>query len=318
MWLRRLTNYLLEHRWLTLALTFFVTFIPLLYSISIVIAAFITLRKGVVEGLLVTVAATLPFALGAFASGNQVASIPLYVWAGVGVAISSNLLTWVFAVMLRRQASWSMILQVAALLGVLVVSVVHLAYPNVSDWWGVQLQSYYTQASSAFSGALKSAPAAAQAAAPAPSDAQLEAINVTKQFATGVFAVGILVMALLQLIVAQWWQAKVFNPGSLKRDLHNIRLSQLAGILFVLSVILSFYGNTVVIDLMPVVYALFCAAGLSVVHYLFGLMTSPTRWFWLLMFYFTVLFALPVSGMIIAIIALSDIWYNIRKRVQKA
>ena len=30
--------------------------------------------------------------------------------------------------------------QIAALVGVLVISVIHLAYPQVADWWGVQLQ----------------------------------------------------------------------------------------------------------------------------------------------------------------------------------
>jgi len=41
----------------------------------------------------------------------------------------------------------SVIIQIAALLGVLLVSVIHLVYPGIADWWGNQLQSYYVQAS---------------------------------------------------------------------------------------------------------------------------------------------------------------------------
>src|SRR5690606_19843174 len=82
----------------------------------------------------------------------------------------------------------------------------------------------------------------------AATDSQLETINVTKQFATGFMVMGILFNAILQLMVAAWWQASVFHPGSLKKQLHRIRLSQLAGLLFILSLVLSYLGNSVVID----------------------------------------------------------------------
>lgn len=307
MWLQRYTNYLLQHRWQTIALAFAITFVPIVGIIGILIAALFTLCRGIVEGAILTIAATLPYVISFFLTGKQDATFPLVVWAAVGVAVLSNVLTWVFAVMLRRQASWSLILQISALLGVLVVSVIHLAYPQVTDWWGKELQSYYTQAQ-AMAGMVKS-----QAA----NDSQLEAINFTKQFATGLMAAAIIFNALLQLIVARWWQAALYKPGILRKELHNIRLSQLAGVLFAVSIVLSYLGNTVVLDIMPILYMLFGAAGLSLIHYLFGLLHSPSAWLWLSVVYIAIILSLPSSLMVISLLALLDIWFDLRKRFKK-
>jgi uncharacterized protein YybS (DUF2232 family) len=310
MWLQRLTDYLLKNQWQTIGLVFLVTFLPLVGIGGILVAAFITLRRGVVAGAIMTVAATLPYLASFFISGHhEDATVPLVLWAAVGVAVLSNLMTWVFAVMLRRQMSWSNILQVAALVGVLVISVVHLIYPDVASWWGSQLHAYYLQTSQAINTVLNKAAT--------PSDSQLETINITKQFATGVMVAGVLMNAILQLIVARWWEASIYSPGTLRKELHDIRLSRLAGALFMLSLVFSYLGNSVVLDIMPVLYLLFCAAGLSLIHYLFGLMASTTRWFWLSMLYIVLIFSLPVSLVMVSLLALLDIGLDIRKRLKK-
>jgi hypothetical protein len=310
MWLQRFTNYLLRHRWKAIALTFAITFVPIIGIVGILIAALITLLQGVVFGAIFTAAATLPFIISFYISGTQGAALPLVVWAAVGVAVLSNVLTWAFAVMLRRQASWSVILQIAALLGVLVISLVHLAYPGVTEWWATQLQSYYAQAQ-AVTGMLKNP-------TPGSSSMQIEAINATKQYATGLIVGAVLFNAILQLMVARWWQAIVFNPGSLHKELRDIRLSQLAGVLFVASLVFCYLGNSVVLDIMPVLYMLFGAAALSLIHYLFGLMKSPTRLFWLSGLYIILIFSLPMSIVLIAMIALADIWLDLRKRFKNS
>lgn len=308
MWLQRFTNYILNHRWQTIVLVFACTFVPVLGIVGILIATLVTLRKGVLDGAMTTIAATVPYLISFGLTGNQEGAIPLVVWAAVGVAVLSNVLTWVFAVMLRRHTSWSLILQIAALAGVLVISIVHLAYPSVADWWGVQLQAYYNQAQGV-TGLLKTSSPT--------SDLQLEAINATKQYATGLMVAAVLFNALLQLVAARWWQAIVFSPGGLRRELHGIRLSHLAGALFVVSLVLSYLGNSVVLDIMPVLYMLFGAAGLSLVHYFFGMMRSPTVWFWLTLFYVALIISLPTSVVLIAVLALVDVWFDLRKRFRK-
>ncbi|OGT34984.1 MAG: hypothetical protein A3F11_12080 [Gammaproteobacteria bacterium RIFCSPHIGHO2_12_FULL_37_14] len=308
MWLQRFTNYILYNRWQTIALVFFGTFIPIFGMIGILIATLVTLRKNIIEGAILVVAATVPYAISFYFSDHYHKAAPIAMWAAISVAILSNVLTWIFAVMLRQRSSWSQILQIAALLGVLVISVIHLVYPDITDWWGTQLQSYYHQAL-ATPGLLKSHIGS--------SEVQLETINATKQYATGLIVVGILFNAILQLIFARWWQAIIFQPRSLHKELQNIRLSQLAGILFAASLVLSYLGNSVVLDIMPVLYMLFGMAGLSLIHCLFKLMRSPSAWFWLLVFYMILIFSLPISIIMVAVLALFDVWLDIRNRFKK-
>lgn len=312
MWLQRLTNYLLKSRWQTVGLVFLITFLPLVGIFGILVAALVTLRKGVLDGALVTLAATLPYLVSFFFPGQHLNStLPIFLLAAVGVAVLSNTLTWAFAVMLRRGVDWSNILQVAALLGVLVISVVHMAFPDVATWWGSQLQQYYQQTQHALDNVMHTA-------VTPPSEGQLETINVTKQFATGVMAAGILLNAILQAIVGRWWESSIFKPGMLRKELHNIRLSRLAGLLFVLSLVLSYMGNSVVLDMMPVVYLLFAGAGLSLVHYMFGMMAASTaKWFWLSLLYVILIFSLPMSLVMVSALALLDIGFDLRKRFKK-
>src|SRR5579872_2911620 len=118
MQLQRLTHYLLTHRWQAIILTLLIPIIPILGMASILIAGLFTLCVGIVEGAIFTLAATLPYLL-MFASGGKGAMAPAVLWTTVIFTVLGNVLTWVFAVMLRRQCSWSFIVQVAALLGVL-------------------------------------------------------------------------------------------------------------------------------------------------------------------------------------------------------
>lgn len=330
MWLLRFTDYILRHRWQALALTFLSTLVSaclskllsnapvlimllgfllaiFLSTFGIVLAALITLIRGMTEGVIFTLAATLPYLIGLYAPANQ--DVPhLMLWMGIGFAVLSNVLTWVFAVVLKRQMSWSLLIQLAALLGVFVISVIHLIYPGVVDWWGGQLQalqSFYTQM----------APTSETLKTVATNEAQIEWINISKQISTGAVTAVILCGAMLQLVAARWWQTKVFKPGMLQRELHNLRLSQLAGILFFGSLVLSYLGNVVVLDIMPVLYMLFIVAGLSLIHYLFGLSHSPTVWFWLAVFYLTLLLTWPFSVVLVAMFGWLDIWLNMRKRI---
>lgn len=299
--LTRLTNYLLTHRWQTYVITLLASFLPIVGLFSILLAALVTLRKSVIEGGILTLIACLPFVVAFGYLGNPM---------NLSVAISSYVLTWVFAVMLQRGASWSQILQVAALLGVLVISVVHLAYPDIATWWGTQLPQYYQQASTMINASL------GQPAAPI-SDMQLEVANASKHYMTGITTVAILLNAILQLIAARWWEAVVFSPGMLRRELHQIRLSRLAGALFVVSIGIVYLGNSVVSDMLPVLYGLFAAAGLSLMHYLISMMKSTSKWFWITLVYLTLIFGFPSSVMLLAFLGLADIWIDMRKRLQK-
>src|SRR5438045_1250626 len=107
--LQRFTDYLLGHRWQALILTFLVTYIPVVGMAGILIAALMTLSVGITEGGIFTLAATLPFALVSFIKTPETNSAVMHLT--VIFAITSNLLTWALAVLLRRGWKWSSILQ---------------------------------------------------------------------------------------------------------------------------------------------------------------------------------------------------------------
>jgi hypothetical protein len=308
MWLQRFTQYMLRHRIQALALTFFITFIPILGMLSILIAALITLLKGIRDGALFTIAATLPFLINFYISNHNITS-PIAYWAALIVAISSNVLTWIFAVMLQKKTNWSTLIQIAALFGVLVVSIIHLVYPDITNWWTNQLQSYYEHTAS-IANVLNTDIVKSH-------DTQLEVIQITKQYATGLMIAAILFNAILQLMIARWWQNIVFPSIALHKELHIIRLSKLASILFMLSLVFVYLKNSVALDIMPIIYLLFTAAGLSLIHYLFNLMKTRTRWFWMWIFYLILIFTIPISMLVVSMLALIDVWLDMRKQVVK-
>jgi len=301
MWVRRLLNYIEQYRYRSLALLFLWSFIPIIGVFGIVIAALITLIKGALEGALFTIVTTIPLLIIFWWKVDYYAVVPLVWWMGIGAAIVSNILTWVLAVMLGRHTNWSNMIQIAALLGVLVISVVHLAYPDVANWWGNQMQSLYSQ----------------QPSKGAPTEAQADTISITKYYASGMMVSGILFSAFMQLIAARWLQSLVYSPRMLRRELHALRLSHLAGLLFMASIFFWYYGNSVVLDIMPVLYLLFSMVGLSIIHYFFSVFSLPNTWFWLTFTYIVMIMALPISVMALSSIALFDVWLDLRRRVKK-
>jgi hypothetical protein len=204
-------------------------------------------------------------------------------------------------------------------MGILAISVIHLIYPDVGNWWADQLQQAQHMAESLQKKiATTAAVAPSNKISPLVASDAADVINVTKEYATGLITSAILCSALCQLILARWWQAAIFAPGRLRRELHSIRLSPLAGVLFIVSLVLFYLGNSVVLDIMPVLYMLFGAAGLSTIHYLFRLAYSSLTWFWMLLFYIALIISMPVGLMLITILALLDIWLDFRKRFKKA
>lgn len=328
---QRLTNYLLTHHWQAMILVFLITYIPFLGMASILVAGLFTLCAGALEGAFFTLAASLPYALVFFSKET----IPTLVWATVLLSISGNILTWVFAVMLTRHCSWSWIVQVAALFGVLVISIIHLAYPGVSDWWSLQLQSFYNQST-------ELAALAKPAQLPVLGEAQMNTINIIKKYATGIVTAFVLFTALVQAALAQWWQIRMVKHTHMGKELLFIRLSHLAGMLFILSIVFYYLENSVVLDILPVLCLLFGAAGLSLVHYLCNLAGPVRGRLWLSVLYAAMMCSLimmamlplfSTMGMVFPVVlgvlalltcifvfvalGLFDVWFDVRKRIQK-
>ncbi len=320
--LKRFTEYLLSHRILMLVSIVLVSLIKQIgglisYVFGTVYAGFITLQKNAGEGALFMTAATLPIVvlLALTAVSPELGDIgvpPMLIWVTLVLTVLCSLVTWGAAVMLLRQVTWSNILQLAALIGVMIVSVLHQVYPDIASWWAdkmVYLAKTILKSTSVMMGAM-------QDSAIMLNDDQLAEINLYKVNMTGMIAATLLMQSLLTVVISRWWQAAVYAPGMLKRELHHIRLSHLAGVLFVLSQVLAIQGSSVMLDAMPIINLLFVCAGLSVIHYFFSLMESKSRLFWIALVYVLLLYARNF-GALVGLVGLLDIWLDLRRRLRK-
>ncbi len=297
----RLSHFLLKDRLHSAAAAFLLAYIPFLGSLSILIAAVITLLKGAKEGAWVLLATILPFVIGfgvSIALGHPVGMALL----NMGVVVVGNGLVFLFVLLLRRYGHWSFLLDIALLLGIAVVVGLHDIYPHIDSWWESHLTQFINNNAQAIGGL----PASKENVAP------LQVIAVAKSFATGFVVVGLLLNTLLQVGLARWWQFLVTGKGRLRSELLHIRLSTTTGIVFLIVAMASYWHNETIMDLTPVVLGIFGLAGLSLVHYVLSGMRHA--WVALILLYALVVLLCPLSIGIIAVIGLLDVFVHFRKR----
>lgn len=333
MWLRKSSNYLLSHPVTALVIMFLLTSItvidafktmPLIFVlligsmltlVTISYAGLVTLMQGILWGGVFFIAVTLPLVLKLILLFQSSTPVDLMIIIGIVFSCLLNLVIWVIASLLRKGYSWSIISQGVTLLGVFTLSLIALFYPQLTEWWITVLQKPMDLANAAtISGQQVITP-----------DMQQKIVDYAARVATGVMTAGLILCALLQVMVSRGWQGFLVMPGLLKNELANFHLSKLTGLLFALAVLISSlgdfypeYNNDLITTIMPVVYMLFVLAGLNLIHYFFGMIAFKARIFWLLFFYIFFIYMAPFSIVMVAMIALFDIWIDFRKRFPSA
>lgn len=320
--LRSFTQFILQSRLRAIGVTFALTFIPLIGTISIIITGLVTLRKGALEGFFVLLAASLPyFILLPFQP------LPMGYWI-VGIITLSNCLTWFFAALLNRSGNWSLVLEVTALIGIIVVTTAHVIKPDLESWWGKNLSTYITQMIPEANTDPDQTTDKIEKTetSPALKEASLEPelisfVNAAKPYATGALTASVLFTALLQLFAARWWQMALSDRKKSAPELRRIHLSAMAGFVFLLTLILSYIKVPLAQDLLPVLYLTFCATGLSLVHYAANKLQGLS-WLALLVFYVILLgtwmaYKMPLVFQLLALAALLDIGFDWRERLDK-
>lgn len=294
--LRRFADFVLQSRLNAILVVVLCSFIPFVGIVSILIAALVTLRKGIFEGAVITLAASVPVVVGylMFPATEQID----LAFSAFAIVLLSNILTWFFACVLYRNGQWSLTLEFAILIGIAIVGAVHFFYPTIQGFWGDELTKYFGKT--------------AEMLSPKLSDAELDAIQTIKQYATGLVVASILFNALVQLLVARWWQSIAYQPQGLRKELYQIRLGYAAGAILIAALILAYSGNGTALDCLPVIFLSFVTAGLSVVH--FYLAPMLRGWLWLTMIYVGLVWLVPWSVFVISFLAFIDIGLDIRKR----
>jgi len=308
--LHRFTNFILQGRVFACSIAFILAYVPVIGSVSVLIAGLVTLRKGAFEGALVFLAATVPYVFNYYNNTTPIETdISLAAIAFIIFTISNSFM-WFFACLLRRYSSWSFVLDWAILLGVFIIGIIHFSYPDIKNWWSQQLTEYFSKTTAMMREIQPNAEAL-------PAVVQEQIVNIIKVYATGLLFASMLFNALVQLLIARWWQAMIFNPGELRKELLNIRLSYMAGLLFFIIYPLAHWRNEIAMDAIPVVYLIFSAAGLSIIHCLLAKKMRIMGMFFLYVGLIGIILfpgGISIVALVFSLIGFLDIGINFRKQ----
>lgn len=296
MWLTRFGEYI-NRGWkeaASVALIF--SLIPFIGWVGIVILAFITLRKGPQQGLIILLVTALPSLLF-WSVGTG------FLW--VIIVLSGNLLTWILAVVLRETSDWGKVLLVTLLFVLIVVTVVHLLVPDLQGYWYSILQKIYAEANKDVDMLM-----------------QVPPVNAKRYFsdmARMIMPMLILtqvLLALTNLLLARWWQANMFNPGGLGKELYQIRLSLWCSVILLVTIIALYMGIPAGWDILPILIFMYFLVGVVVFHSLIEFRKAKTMWLWL--FFGLVVLLFPYSFVIVACLGIADSFVDFRARIARS
>jgi hypothetical protein len=290
--MNKISQYLLANRFQAMLLALILATLPILSVSAMILLAFLTLRQGWKSGLGILIATLIPSFVVLSLAKVDVLSL---------VIISSiNILVWILACELRRTVSWVWVIEAGAGLGIIVVCVLHLVFPDLILWWQDNMQAYLDQAK--------------QLWAAMPVDRMGDFIHRTAKIATGAQAAMVLIMALTCLAVGRYWQASLFNPGQLKPELQCIRLSRgFVSVLIVLAVAAGLGRIEMLIDTLPILVMALALAGLSLFHY--GLAARKIGTLWLIVFYVVGSILMTYSLVALCLLGLIDSFWDLRKKI---
>jgi len=264
--------------------------------ISSALVALTWLRQGTRSGLIAVGLALAVSTVIAMVSGLQ----PL---APVAVMLSSWLPVIVMAVVLRSTIRLELAIAAGAVLVLIGVLVVYLVVDNPAASWREII------AIIAESAELR--PRNLQDANP---EQIKDLLDRTSTLMTGFYASTLFIIATLSLLLARSWQAKLFNPGGMRREFHELRFGKIvsAGGLFCLLAAL-ITGFEVLNSVAMVLATLFTIQGMAVVHSAVDRLGLRTAW--LVSAYVLLLMMVPYSLIGVGLLGISDAWVDYRNRI---
>ncbi len=287
--LHRFASYVMRGRRQAVIVGLLFTILPLFGWVSNVIVSLVTLRKGAKEGAIVLLWVILP-AVVAASLGNR-----LIIVYGI---IGGSLFTYVLALILRQTQSWKAVLTASLLLGLLAVLLVHLWIPNIAEIWVNQFDHYALLVKNQFNVAVNTAH-----------------LQFFAKFATGFQVAFISLSVLINLILARGFQSMLYNPGQLRPELKNVRLSLWEVLVLLVVGILGFLGIVMAQDALPVVGLIFVLAGLSVFHAVTDLKNIANKWIFL--FYILLAVFFPYIAAALILFAVIDSVINVRYQLKR-
>ena len=259
------------------------------------VVSLVTLRIGVLQGLLVLVAATVVTMLF-----YQLTGVP-----AAKIAVTVTLLwvpCWLISLVLRRTVSLAFAMLAAATIGIMTLLLIYAVAGDPAPWWHEHLlliRSTLEQAGLFPQGVSID-----------------ELLKELSRLMTGVVIASLALGAVCSLLVGRWWQAMLVNPGGLHNEFCSLRFPQALGLLVLGLMIFSRFARgsasdmaaqAVLVMLVPYLFA-----GLAVLH---GLVARQGRGKGWLIAVYALLVIIPQTALLLAGLGLVDTWVDFRRRL---
>jgi Sec-independent protein secretion pathway component TatC len=176
--------------------------------------------------------------------------------------------------------------------------VLHIAIPNISTLWLNILSNFWRDLGQSLQ--WTNTP-----------EQQQRVLQFMSQFATGIAAAALLGCDLFLLVLARGWQAMIFNPKGLAKELCQIRMGLVLSVMLLVCIAAAWLGSALAMDALPLLLLPFMIAGLSVIH----AKVAHKKEFKLpvlIGLYMALLFAMPYVAMLLAFLGLVDAWFDFR------
>lgn len=281
-------NWLLKDRRYAAAIALLFSLLPLLGLptswMSSVIIAFISLQKGIKEGLFVVMWACLPAVILWYLGGSLLF---------ISLFILQYLLVCYLASLWRQYKSLSLVLEVAAGFGFASLIIVSFFVDGLSEYW-LQIVTEFTKAS-------------------IPDQSEMMKVFLVKASA-GIMMTLLLISIIVNLLIARAWQSSLFNAGAFTQEYVGIRAGKVISVVFLLCILAAIFNIDVAYGCAFVTAIPMIFGGLGLAHGV--LLNRKNKIVWLILFYATlVLFSIYFLPFLV-MVGLIDTWFDLRKRMR--
>jgi len=278
----------------TAAMALLAFIIPPLGWLSAAAVAVVVLQLGPQRGIqLIALASIASMALAWLALGTP---MPVF-----GLILLLWLPVWLAAVVLRRSVSLNLSLQVIAGMGVLLVLILQLGFPQLDAELGKDFSQMIDQLMK-------------QQADDAARQNLASTLDMVLQMTPAILAAGMMLSTVIGLLLGRWWQAVLYNPGGFAREFNQLRLGRvMAAVTTVVLVLVISLQVKLLMLLLVVLLTIYLIQGLAVVHGIIDARHLNRAW---LLGLYLGLFLLPqIVALPLAVSGLMDAWIDFRRRL---
>jgi len=254
--------------------------------------ALITLRKGWQQGVIYTLLAIATLVLLSIALKQPASS-------GLVAGLANWFPIVLIASALAMTTSWSKTLQLTLLVVVAGVILFHLMHQNAEEYWKPileQMKPLLEQSYQLENGKID------------------EIINEAAGWMTGTFASALAIIAIISLIIARNWQARLYNPGGFGEEFRQIALGKQFSIALLVAIGLAVITQSqFIVELIMVGVSIFMFQGLSLAHALVKKREMGVGW---LVGLYALMFIMLIQMIVLlATFAIIDNFVNFRKMI---